>query len=163
MARQRGITDPISELTEPQRACLRLAAKGYTSKEIARSVGLTPQTVDQYMSRAINILGAADRREAARLHAQVESDEFSLSELRSTAVASHAAELADKLPAESPSFSQAPQWLRDLMWLPPIGGQRHELGWKERIRLIARISIAAAVAFLVLATFTSGAIRILGN
>ncbi|WP_231732857.1 helix-turn-helix transcriptional regulator [Porphyrobacter sp. CCH7-A1] len=44
-----------------QVSCLRLVADGYTSKQIAKKLGLTPMTVDQYLQRAKTAMGAPDR------------------------------------------------------------------------------------------------------
>ncbi len=49
------------ELTDVQVSCLRLVADGYTSKQIAKKLGLTPMTVDQYLQRAKTAMGAPDR------------------------------------------------------------------------------------------------------
>lgn len=64
------LDEACAQLTDVQRASLRLVGKGLTSKEIARETGLTYQTVDQYLSRAALLIGAQNRREAARLFAQ---------------------------------------------------------------------------------------------
>jgi DNA-binding CsgD family transcriptional regulator len=62
-----SLSNVLSELDENQKLCLRLVAEGYTSKQIAQQTHLSAGTVDQYIFRANAILGAADRREAARL------------------------------------------------------------------------------------------------
>src|SRR3546814_18040623 len=60
------LDDRIAKLSDVQKRCLRLAAEGRSSKEIAPLVGLTNHTVDQYLHRARIILNADNRREAAR-------------------------------------------------------------------------------------------------
>ena len=77
----------IQALSDSQKMCLRLVSAGYTSKEIARQTGLTAHTVDQYMSRAVAVLGVESRREAARLLAEVENDPFNQFEFNSPRVA----------------------------------------------------------------------------
>lgn len=57
----------LPEVTDGQAQCLRLVAQGYTSKEIARTLGISKHTVDQRLDRARAALGAADRAAAARL------------------------------------------------------------------------------------------------
>lgn len=54
-------------LTEGQRACLRLVAEHRTSKEIARTLGVSVATVDQRIKFAAQKLGASSRAEAARM------------------------------------------------------------------------------------------------
>lgn len=67
------LDDRIARLSDMQKRCLRLAAEGRSSKEIAPLVGLTHQTVDQYLYRARIILSAENRREAARIFAEIDS------------------------------------------------------------------------------------------
>lgn len=57
---------PFGKLTRQQIECLRLAAGGDTSKEIARKLGLTPAAIDDRFARAVTALGAANRRQAVR-------------------------------------------------------------------------------------------------
>jgi DNA-binding CsgD family transcriptional regulator len=57
---------PFERLTTRHRDCLRLVASNHSTKEIAKSLNISPNTVDGYISEAIVILGAATRREAAR-------------------------------------------------------------------------------------------------
>ena len=57
-----GTADP---LTERERQALRLAADGATSGDIALKLNLSEGTVRNYLSEAINKLGASNRIEAA--------------------------------------------------------------------------------------------------
>ena len=56
----------IDQLTEAQRACLRLVLTHHNSKEIALIVGVSPSAIDKRIERAIQILGVGTRFEAAR-------------------------------------------------------------------------------------------------
>src|SRR3546814_3019265 len=58
-------------LTEKQRACLDLLIERKTSKEIARILGISKPTVDQRITAARIILGAANRHEAALIYARL--------------------------------------------------------------------------------------------
>ncbi len=58
---------PIDQLSETQRHCLVLVGRGRRTKEIAKELGLAPNTVDTYLRQAIRTLGVATRFEAARL------------------------------------------------------------------------------------------------
>jgi len=58
------VADPLSER---ERAVLRLAEEGRSNKEIAEALGLAPGTVRNYLSEAVQKLGAANRVEAARI------------------------------------------------------------------------------------------------
>lgn len=61
-----------SELTEGQKACLRLVGQHYTSKEIARKLGISPFTVDQRLDAARRKLNTSSRKDAAKMFAQLE-------------------------------------------------------------------------------------------
>lgn len=54
-------------LTDGQRDCLRLVMLHLSSKEIARTLGISPHTVDQRLRVAVRNLGVSSRFEAARL------------------------------------------------------------------------------------------------
>lgn len=68
-------TDPMAdesvELTEGQKACLRLVDDHMTSKEIARSLGISHFTVDQRLDAARRKLNAATRKDAAKIFAAI--------------------------------------------------------------------------------------------
>jgi len=57
----------IDALTDPQRECLSLASKRLSSKEIARVLGISKDTVDKRIQRAMVTLGVTSRLEALRL------------------------------------------------------------------------------------------------
>ena len=59
-----GEADP---LTERERQVIRLAGEGVAGAEIAEKLGLSEGTVRNYLSEAINKLGASNRVEAARI------------------------------------------------------------------------------------------------
>jgi two-component system response regulator DesR len=54
-------------LTERERAILRLAEEGRPNREIARALGLSAGTVRNYLSEAVQKLGAANRIDAGRM------------------------------------------------------------------------------------------------
>jgi len=57
----------LDRLSDTQRRCLTLVGRGRRTKEIAKELGLAPNTVDTYLRQAIRTLGVATRFEAARL------------------------------------------------------------------------------------------------
>ena len=61
-------------LSEGQKACLRLVADGYETKDIAPLVGLSIDGVNARLNAARRILGVSRRSEAARLLAEYEQD-----------------------------------------------------------------------------------------
>jgi DNA-binding CsgD family transcriptional regulator len=60
-------TNRISDLSPRERECLALTAQLHSSKEIARQLQIRASTVDGYLNSATMKLGAASRRDAARL------------------------------------------------------------------------------------------------
>lgn len=67
--------DPCPKgLREIHKECLRLAAHHYTSKEIARKLGISKHTVDQRLRHATQQLGATSRYDAARRFVMLESE-----------------------------------------------------------------------------------------
>jgi two-component system, NarL family, response regulator DesR len=60
-------TEEPDPLTERERQVLRLAGEGMASSDIATGLNLSEGTVRNYLSEAINKMGAANRVEAARL------------------------------------------------------------------------------------------------
>jgi DNA-binding CsgD family transcriptional regulator len=61
------IESKLTGLSEGQKAALALVAQYKSSKQIARTLGISPHTVDQRMKRVQAILGVSSRFEAARL------------------------------------------------------------------------------------------------
>jgi LuxR family quorum-sensing system transcriptional regulator CciR len=55
---------PRPTLSERQLACLKLVAEGRSSPEIARELGISPRTVDDYLAEACVKLGARNRVQA---------------------------------------------------------------------------------------------------
>jgi DNA-binding CsgD family transcriptional regulator len=53
----------FSTLSIRENECLSLIAKGYTAKEVARVLGLSFRTVEEYINRIKNKLGCFSRRE----------------------------------------------------------------------------------------------------
>ena len=136
--------DSITSLPEGQKACLRLVAQGMSSKEIAKALDLTPQTVDTYLKASMSRLGASNRRDAARMLAAAEA---------SQKLGSPPPTLAEPLPADDQAGATGEtgwlSWVRP----PPVGGGFHDLSWSQKTYqalLVAMISTAVVVALALL-------------
>ena len=57
----------LEQLTDAQRACLRLVYSHHSSKEIAAAMGVSPSAIDKRIERAVQMLQVGSRFEAARL------------------------------------------------------------------------------------------------
>ncbi len=64
--------DTVATLKDGQKDCLRLVLQHYSSKDIARRLGISSHTVDQRLRIATRHLQATDRFEAARILAGAE-------------------------------------------------------------------------------------------
>lgn len=62
----------VLQLTPGQCDCLRLVFRHMTSKDIARTLGVSPHTVDMRLRTAMKTLGVASRIEAARVLIEAE-------------------------------------------------------------------------------------------
>lgn len=74
--RSDSLTPPASpeRLTPREHECLRLVAQHLSSKEIARTLGLSQHTVDGHLHEARRKLGAPTRRDAVRILLEMEAD-----------------------------------------------------------------------------------------
>lgn len=64
---QNGAVGQLKRLSPRQIECLALVAQNHSSKEIARLLNLSVNTVNSYISEGVELLGSSNRREAARL------------------------------------------------------------------------------------------------
>lgn len=132
-------------LTESQVKCLRLVGRGMSSKEIALATGLSPRTVDQYVNRAASALGAASRREAARILDLAEAAESKNLQLQSQALAEFSE--TNSIGQSSIDRMSGGSAMRFLRWVPPLGGERKDLKASETIGEIVKAALIAAIAF----------------
>ncbi|RED17726.1 helix-turn-helix domain-containing protein [Parasphingopyxis lamellibrachiae] len=143
----------LSELSEGQISCLRLVARGMSSKEIARATGLSHYTVDTYIKRALPVVGASNRRDAARIVVRSEQSQKIGSPPESVVFQSDSAILN---PATSHRSSNAT--LSSVFDLPKIGGGVNDLAWVERHYAIIKV---AALGFSVILAITLASAGIL--
>ncbi|WP_227698807.1 helix-turn-helix domain-containing protein [Sphingomonas hengshuiensis] len=163
----------VHRLTTRQKDCLRLVAKGYTSKEIGRQLGISYSTVDNHLLAAVQLLEVPGRAEAARKLADHEQA-IRQEQLPSRPDASerhapppagtvdgHSEMVGQELPrqplpvAQTPSpadersqVAGAPSESRPGRLLPPIGGRENVLSGSRRIYAIARISLFSTLMFV---------------
>jgi len=140
---RRMLDDRIARLSDMQKRCLRLAAEGRSSKEIAPLVGLTHQTVDQYLYRARIILNAENRREAARIFAEIDSAvPFKQFELKPNDVEIPQVNGTPEEPVEQRQAQPKP------LGLPPIGGPPNDLTHAQRLIAIGKIALFLTIIVL---------------
>ena len=149
----------FAELTEGQKACLRLVDDHLTSKEIARILGISRFTVDQRLDAARRKLKAATRKDAAKILASLEksglSDPFVY-------------EAQQLEPAQLPASQTTPPnragqvaaKLSSLVSVPPIGGERHELSTKEILFQSLNIAFFSTVVIAFVVVLLTGTFRL---
>jgi DNA-binding CsgD family transcriptional regulator len=148
-------TATIQRLTERQKDCLRLVAQGYTSKEIGRTLDLSPSTVDNHILTAVQSMNANSRGEAARSLTGIEARQ--------------------KLPRESQALAESAQPRLSLaseetpvltisghkIWsLPPLGGQKNVLDGAERSLRIVQVAAVGFGTVMSLTLLIAGAFKI---
>jgi DNA-binding CsgD family transcriptional regulator len=113
-------TEAAANLSEGQRACLRMVLRHMSSKEIARALGISRHTVDQRLRLAIRTLEVGNRIDAARaLAAHEGTDAYQ--------PAVHQPPHIDPARAETPIAARATReaggndGLRRLGWIMGIG------------------------------------------
>lgn len=145
-------------LSGAQRDCLRLVAKGRTSKEIAKLTGFAPSTVDTYLSKAAQKLGVGSRREAALLYDRWEAQQSGKFGFSRSFPVGHVVNLPraeNSLSQEAEGASDRPKtwpktWIASILSLPPIGGRENDLS--STGRLAAALKIAFFSALMLAAT-----------
>jgi DNA-binding CsgD family transcriptional regulator len=141
------LPDPSINLSEGQKTCLRLVARGMSSKEIARETGLRPQTVDTYLKAALSRLDAPNRREAARMLAAWDLSQESGSPSHRIAVAG---------PGMDGSYPTGRGAVRRALRLPPVGGSINDLSWTQKTYQALLVAVVAAAVVTGLALATAG-------
>lgn len=152
------LDDRISKLSDAQKRCLRLVAEGRSSKEIAPLVGLTHQTVDQYLHRARIILNAENRRDAARIFAKIDGAvRFKQFELKPSDV-----EILQDMGISLERVEQR-EALSKLLGLPFIGGPPNDLTYAQRLIEIGKIALLLTITILAIVILFAGALDALSH
>lgn len=160
---------PIDQVTEAQRACLRLVLRHHSSKEIAQIVGVSPSAVDKRIERAVQMLGATSRFAAARMLEASERDDprhLRADDERPGSGAAPDATMSDPLPSETidvadttlapsdPGQSRSWWLVRRVLGVAPTvrdaEGNRNELRKTERLILIGVLILVVSVATVAL-------------
>jgi DNA-binding CsgD family transcriptional regulator len=149
----------VAQLSDGQKACLRLVDDHHTSKEIARILGISPFTVDQRLDAARRKLGAASRKDAAKLFAAMEQDGISdpfvyeaqrLEQQGRTGISGSSPHRSE------PIFER----MSSLVSIPPIGGERHELSKKEILVQSLNIAFFSTLVIALVVVVLTGTLRL---
>ncbi|WP_164117433.1 helix-turn-helix transcriptional regulator [Sphingorhabdus sp. Alg239-R122] len=144
----------IEKLTDRQKDCLRLVGDGYTSKEIARLLDISPSTVDNHLHAAVTVLQAANRAEAARFFRDSASRQKLPSQPESIADPQKSSNLRASEQNEQRSL------FRQMFTLPLLGGKPNQLETGRRVLGILQIAVISLVIFTAIALITSGVLAV---
>ena len=155
-----SVVSDIPNLTEGQKACLRLVDDHHTSKEIARILGISPFTVDQRLDAARRKLNAASRKDAAKLFAAMEHPGISEPFVYETQRL-EAAGFADISALPPNRVERVLAGISGLISVPPIGGERHELSKKDILVQSLSIAFFSTVVIAFVVVLLTGTLRLL--
>jgi DNA-binding CsgD family transcriptional regulator len=146
-------------LTEGQKACLRLVVQHHTSKEIARTLGISPFTVDQRLDAARRKLNATSRIEAAKIFAALDQSGISQRFVYETPTLESTDDAA--------SQNTLPDgWRRrfakivSFISVPPIGGERHELSSREILVFALNLAFFSTLVMAFVVVVLTGTFRL---
>lgn len=118
-----------------------------SSKEIALTVHLSPQTVDTYIKGAMAKLGAENRREAARMLVAWETSQELGSPSEPLAAVAETDEQADTAGGAG--------W-RTMLLPPPLGGSRNDMNSAGKTLAVLKVAAIAGIVVLALALSIAG-------
>ncbi len=148
-------------LTEGQKACLRLVDDHHTSKEIARILGISPFTVDQRLDAARRKLDAASRKDAAKIFSAMDGDTISQPFVYEPQRLEHQAIIySSKTPPNR--VEQLFSRISSMVSVPPIGGKRHELSTKEILIQSLNIAFFSTLVIAFVIVILTGTMRLFG-
>lgn len=150
-------TARLAGLSDGQKDCLRLVARHFGSKEIARLLDISPHTVDQRLKVAMRVLGVESRFEAARMLLSHEAGHQSLVYQRPDIAGFSAcpAPIAPQPDAQQPGLSvreeQAPFRVSPHTQSVPVGlvagEKRNELSAQQKMAYVLAVAFGSAIAF----------------
>lgn len=142
----------FDRLSERQRQCLELVASGYTSKQIGRELQISPSTVDNHLSAALERLGMNNRADAARaMRASASAAQADIVE------ASASPPALDPRPSPSQGLSQR---LRGALPLPPLGGAENRLSLRHRYLHVIQIALLGTMGMTAIVMTIAGLVQL---
>ena len=159
--------DRLARLTEKQRVCLRMVFMHRSSKEIARTLGIGADAVDQRLKTAMRALGVESRVDAARMLAEHEGagtyqrvvyqspdvvppvHPAMLGATATKGAGAGSETIGRAVREEQASFKALPWQTTGSLSLPlPLeGGRRNDLGAWQKVAWVVAIAIGTAIAF----------------
>ena len=159
---EQGRKGSLAKLSEKRREALALVAAGYTSKEAALQLDISPRSFDERIEGACRHLGVSTRVEAARIYRTVEGDP---ERLRGEPLRVGESSVVDAWKAQQPVdrhlhvsdaliFDQRASWHGDRRGLRP-GIKPSDLGVTGKLLAIVGGAIALLAVAILLVTSAS--------
>lgn len=152
-----------AKLTKRQAECLEWVRRGYETKEIARVIGVAPDTVDMHIKNAMQRLGASSRREAARMVLPDIAETMHQSSMHHPSGMSEGGEWdQSEAPNAEEDVPAATHQAGALGWpVPRSEGQVNELGRAQRLFWVFALAFGAAVGFGIVVNSLEGLGRLI--
>ena len=148
------VASSVDRLSGRQRQCMLLVRGGLTSKEIGRSLNLSPSTVDNHIQAVVERLNVKNRGEAARI---LFPDQPKLVASEQPVATGFDPDRDDR--KVTTSFPDDDN-LRLPTWLPPLGGQRNILGAYRRFMFVAQIALMGTMSLAALTVTIAGIVHL---
>lgn len=144
---------PMAErLSERQRQCLALVDQGFTSKQIARELALSPSTVDNHLRAALERLGLNSRTDAARALRSAGGEQGDVSVMATP---------SNEAVAPSPTGQPVvPSGLRGWLRLPKLGGVENRLSLRKRYFHVAQLALLGTMVMTALVMTIAGLVHL---
>jgi len=139
-------------LSERQRQCLALVGEGFTSKQIARELALSPSTVDNHLRAALERLGLNSRTDAARALRSAQGEQGDVSGM--------AMDASEAVVPPLTIQSTAPSRLRGWLRLPRLGGVENRLSLGQRYFHVAQIALLGTMTMAALVLTIAGLVHL---
>jgi DNA-binding CsgD family transcriptional regulator len=134
-------------LTERQTDCVARVARGLSSKEIARELGISPSTVDNHVASAMHHYGFSTRAAVAKWYVE------QVNGAEAVPILDNELELITKVRSKSNRF----------LAMPPLGGATNGLTMKQRFFSVSQVVIVSIMVASSAITFVLGLIFLLRN
>jgi len=115
-----------ARLSSRQASCIALVAKGCSSKEIARELGISPSTVDNHIAAAMHTVGLANRAALANWYSEHRESDALIINDQQRPRNDHPSHISISLPA--------------------MGGIRNSLSLMERVFSVLQIITVSVMA-----------------
>ena len=146
------------KLTLRQKDCVRLVSDGYTSKQIAKFLSISPSTVDNHIRSALRALNVETRAEAARALKRLETSQH----LTSQATGIDQMDVPTQPSALTAAMAADNRHPIKALVVVPIGGIQNNLNVSGKTLAILQVAGVSLTALLALSILLAGALRVFG-